>query len=83
MNAHHIWRNSQIKIPKRAEEIVQIMETTNISLLYEPDIPTYYYRNCKGTSIIDPAFTSQTHHDIVINWTVDDNASTGADHATI
>ena len=74
MNTHHTWWNSQIKTPKRADEIVQIMETNNFSLLNEPDTPTYYYRNGKGTSIIDLAFTSQAIHDSVINWAVNDNA---------
>jgi hypothetical protein len=83
MNAHHPWWNSQIETPKRADEIVQIMETNNFSLLNESDIATFYYRNGKGTSIIDLAFTSQTILDSVINWAVDDNASTGSDHATI
>ncbi|KAF8241516.1 DNase I-like protein [Wilcoxina mikolae CBS 423.85] len=83
MNAHHSWWNSQTKTPKRADEIVQIMETNNFSLLNEPDTPIYYYRTGKGTSIIDLAFTSQAIHDSVINWAVEDNASTGSDHATI
>jgi hypothetical protein len=53
------------------------METNNFSFLNEPDIPTYYYQNVKGTSIINLAFTSQSIHDSVINWAVDDNAATG------
>jgi hypothetical protein len=67
MNGHHTWWNSQIKTLKRANEIVQIMETNNVSLLNELDIPTYYYRNGKGTSIVDLAFTSHAIHDSVIN----------------
>jgi hypothetical protein len=35
MNAHHTWWNSHIKLPKRADEIVQIIQTHHLSLLNE------------------------------------------------
>jgi hypothetical protein len=83
MNTYHIQWNSQIKTPKHADNIVQINETNYFSHLNELHIPTYSYRNSKGTSIINLVFTSQAIHDSVINWAVDDNSSIGSDQATI
>ena len=83
MNVHQTWWNSQIKTPKRADELVQIMETNYFSLLDEPDTPTYYYRTGKGISVIDLAFTSEAIYVSMMNWAVDDDTSTGSDHATI
>jgi hypothetical protein len=83
MNANHTWWNSQIKSPKCPEEIVQIMERNHFFLHNELDTPIYYYQTGKGTPIFDCTFNLQSICNSGINGAVDDNASTGSDHAAI
>lgn len=83
MNAHHPLWNSAVRSPKRAQELVSLMEENNLVLLNKMDKPTYHFRTGKGTSVLDLCFVTPCLEDVAVNWAVDKNACTGSDHETI
>jgi hypothetical protein len=83
LNAHHVLWNSRVTTPRRAEALVLLIEEQGWHLLNIPDIPTYWYKNGQGTSVLDLTLASPIMPWEATNWAVDDAQGTGSDHEVI
>jgi exonuclease III len=83
LNTHHALCNCQVHTPRRAQELTTLIEQQNWRLVNIPDTPTYYYRNRKGTSILDLMLVMPHMAEEIRNWAIDDEQATGSDHEVI
>jgi hypothetical protein len=74
---------SRVTTPRRAEELVLLIQEQGWHLLNVPDTPTYRYKNGQGTSVLDPTLASPTMVWEATNWVIDDAQATGSDHEVI
>jgi hypothetical protein len=83
LNAHHALWNSATRTPKRASELVHLIEQENWRLVSVPDTPTHYYQQGTRSSVIDLTLASPAMMEEVGNWAIDDELATGSDHEVI
>jgi hypothetical protein len=83
LNAHNALWNCQVHTPRRAQELAALIEEQNWRLVNVPDTPTYYYRNGKGSSILDLTLATPHMAEEITNWAIDDEQATGSDHEVI
>jgi hypothetical protein len=69
--------------PCWAEELVLLIEEQGWHLLNIPDIPTYWYKNGQGTSVLDVTLALLMMVWEATNWAVDDTQATGSDYEVI
>jgi hypothetical protein len=69
--------------PRRAQELTTLIEEQNWRLVNIPDIPTYYYRNGKGSSVLDLMLAMPHMAEEITNWVIDDKQATRSDHEVI
>jgi hypothetical protein len=79
LNAHHGLWNSLVQEPKRADELVTLIENRDWVLVSVPDEARYHFKNGKGSSVLDLTLASPE----VINWAIDTDQATGSDHEVI
>jgi hypothetical protein len=72
-----------VHIPRRAQELATLIEEQNWRLVNIPDTPTYYYRNRKGSSILDMMLAMPHMAEEITNWAIDEEQATRSDHEVI
>ena len=83
-NAHHSWWNSRVNNPVRADALVQWLKQQNCELINTPDESTYQQYCTNGaSSVLDLTFATQATAEIVTDWSICDDWSTGSDHEVI
>ena len=82
MNAHHPLWNSQAT-ETRATTLINLINEHKLSLLNEPDIPTFHRRNTKGISVLDLTFYTQQLEEFMGEWAIDEDNHPGSDHVMI
>jgi hypothetical protein len=80
LNAHHALWNWQVHTPRWAQELATLIEEQNWRLVNVPDIPTYYYRNGKGSSILDLTLAMAHMAEEITNRAIDNEQATGSDY---
>jgi Endonuclease-reverse transcriptase len=79
-NAHHLWWNSTITSPIRAQALIQWLQEHRFDLISQPDRPTFYRKGMSSTSIIDLVFMSERLAREAIEWDIKDELASGSDH---
>ena len=83
-NAHHSWWNSRVNNPVKADALVQWLKQQKCELINTPDESTYQkYCTNGASSVLDLTFATQATAEIVTDWSIYDNWSTGSDHEVI
>jgi hypothetical protein len=72
LNEHHVLWNCQVHTPRRAQELATLIEEQNWRLVNVPDTPTHYYRNGKGSWILDLMLAMPHMAEEITNWAIDD-----------
>jgi Endonuclease-reverse transcriptase len=67
----------------RSDTLIELIENKNLQLINKPDIPTYYFRNGNGTSILDLTLSTPQINSFIREWKVDNNIESGSDHEVI
>jgi hypothetical protein len=73
LNAHHGLWNSLVQEPKRANELVTLIENRDWVLVSVPDEATYHFKNGIGSSVLDLTLASPAMSEEVVNWAIDTN----------
>jgi ribonuclease HI len=84
-NAHHVLWNSTKTTPVRADELIHLITSQNLTIINTPDEATYisHSRAGQSQSVIDLTITTSALTDSITGWCIDHNAATGSDHNTI
>jgi hypothetical protein len=83
LHANHALWNRQVHTPRRAQELATLIEEQNWRLVNVPDTPTYYYRNGKGSSVLDQMLATPHMAKEITNCAIDNEQATGSDHEVI
>lgn len=87
-NGHHPLWDSQVRNPKRHKALLELIHNNNLTLINKLDTYTYNYRTGQGRSVLDlalpsPATIDLATIDLVTNWAVMNDLSTGSDHEVV
>jgi hypothetical protein len=83
LNAHHGLWNSLVQEPKRADELVTLIENRDWVMVSVPDEATYHFKNGMGSSVLDLTLALPAMLEEVINWALDTDQATGSNHEVI
>jgi hypothetical protein len=83
LNTHHSLWNSLVQEPKRADELITLIENRHWVLVSIPDEATYHFKNRMKSSILDYTLALPAMSEEVINWAIDTDQATGSDHEVI
>jgi hypothetical protein len=72
-----------VHIPRWAKELATLIEEQNWRLVNIPDIPTYYYRNGKGSLDLDLMLVMPYIAEEITNWAIGDKQATKSNHEVI
>ncbi|KAL0630654.1 hypothetical protein Q9L58_010497 [Maublancomyces gigas] len=77
-----MW-NSLTLNPKRHKALITVIDKYEMALLNEPDTYTYNYPTGRGRSVLDLPFATPDIINMVTNWAVAEDMTTGSDHEVI
>jgi hypothetical protein len=83
LNAHHSLWNSLVQEPKRADELVTLIENRDWVLVSVPDEAMYRFKNGMGSPVLDLTLASPAMSEEVVNWAIDTDQAIGYDHEVI
>jgi hypothetical protein len=67
LNAHYGLWNSLVQEPKRADELVTLIDNRDWVLVSVPDEATYHFKNGMGSSVLDLTLASPVMLEEVVN----------------
>lgn len=83
-NLHHpLWQSMAAEPTREARELVLWMQENGLTIVNEPDEPTYFSRHSTSRSVLDLTFVNQValREATVRDWHIDPASTLSSDHA--